>query len=131
MAADWLTALADRSQPAVAEARRRWLSQRRFRPTIAEFLEWVASAESEMSRSWHPEGGRILTPIPTEADGTKTSPSRMSEADRWSWHARIRAFRKRLGFSGPSPVDPEGRFLDPELDRQAEAELASLGARAA
>lgn len=123
-AADWVAALRKRPLGAVAEARRRWLAERQRRPTIAEFIQWVDAAEAEESVRYQPEGGRQLLPEPTEHDGSKTPPSRMTVAELWSWHARIRAFRKRSGLLGPSPVDPEGKFADTWLDSQAEAELA-------
>jgi hypothetical protein len=123
IAADWLVALRDKPIAAVAAARRQWLEEQRRRPTIAEFLRMVEQAEA--ATGYNPPGGRVLLPHPADPKTGELLPySELTEPDQWSWHARQRIFREANGFTGPNPCDRNGKWLDPDLDRQARAELA-------
>lgn len=65
-------------------------------------------------------------PAPAELLPRQSVPySKLTEAERWCWHARMRAFRASID-SDPDANDPGRAYFDAGLLRQAEAERVRL-----
>jgi hypothetical protein len=49
----------------------------------------------------------------------------LSMTERWRWHAYMRGWRRRMGFTGPPPFDPGDEWRAPELEQPAAAAVAA------
>jgi hypothetical protein len=118
--ADWQVALEPLPLQAVKEARRRWLETKDKRPTIAQFVRLTG----ECGGYSDDDAAARAMPAPEWLGPVRKVPYGELDADeRWCWHARMRVSAERLGIEGP---DPEGKWRNTELERQARAELPPL-----